>query len=253
MVYTVKQLSDLAGVSKRTLHYYDEIALLRPSSVGANGYRYYDDEAVYRLQQILFFREMGLSLGEIRAILDSPAFDLLDALQAHRAALHDRVRRLHDLIHTVDHTIASLMGEVEMSKEQLFAGFSEEEEKRYAEEARQLYGAREVDESYKRWNRYTAEEKDRIKAEGGAIYTDLAALTAIGPDSPEVQAVIARWHQHLRHFYEPGVARLRGLGRLYVDSPDFANRFRALHPDLPEFMREAITIYCDALEANAEG
>ena len=248
MVYTVKQLSDLAGVSIRTLHYYDEIELLKPSSVGGNGYRYYRDEAVYRLQQILFFREMGLSLSEIKAIVDSPAFDQLAALQAHRAALQDRVKRLHDLINTVDSTILDLMGEVKMSKKQLFAGFTEQEEKHYAEEARKLYGEREVNESYKLWNSYSAEKKEQIKAEGGAIYTELAALTGSPPDSPEVQALIGRWHQNMRYFYEPSVERLRGLGQLYVESQDFANRFRALHPDLPEFMREAITIYCDNLK-----
>ena len=251
MGYTVKQLSDLAGVSVRTLHYYDEIDLLKPSSVGANGYRYYEDEAVYRLQQILFFRELDLSLREIKTIIDSPAFDLLVALQAHRESLHDRVERLHDLIHTVDGTIAHLTGEIEMSQKQLFDGFTEEEEKRYYQEARERYDSREVDASYKRWNQNTAAEKQRIKEEGNAIYTDLVALMHTGVDSPEVQAVIARWHQHLRHFYEPGVERLLGLGQLYVESPDFAAFFRALHPDLPEFMREAITLYCETLRETA--
>lgn len=250
-MYTVKQLADLAGVSVRTLHYYDEIGLLRPSSVGENGYRYYDEEALYRLQQILFFRELDLPLSAIRAILDSPAFDLLAALQAHREALQGRVRRLNTLIHTVDRTIAHLMGEVEMSKQQLFGGFTEEEERRYAEEARQRYGEQEVQESYRRWNSYSAAEKERIKAEGNAIYADLVAAMEQGPASPEVQAIIGRWHQHLRYFYEPSMDRLRGLGQLYVDSPDFATRFRALHPELPEFMQQAIAVYCRALEADA--
>lgn len=248
MVYTVKQLADLAGVSTRTLHYYDEIDLLPPSFVGENGYRYYDDEAAYRLQQILFFRELGLRLGEIKPILDSPAFDLLAALQAHREALQGRVRRLTDLIQTVDRTIAHLIGEDEMSKSQLFAGFTEQEEQHYAEEAARLYGEEEVRASHKLWNSYPAEKKAQIKAEGSAIYTDLVAAMDSGPDSPQVQALIARWHQHLRAFYEPDVERLRGLGRLYVDSPDFAGRFRELHPNLPEFMREAITRYCETLK-----
>ncbi len=86
-MYTVKQLSDLAGISVRTLHYYDEIGLLRPSKVGENGYRYYDDAALLRLQQILLYREMGLELAQIKPILDSPDFDLLDALRTHRRAL----------------------------------------------------------------------------------------------------------------------------------------------------------------------
>jgi DNA-binding transcriptional MerR regulator len=248
MVYTVKQLAELAGVSVRTLHYYDEIDLLKPSSVGANGYRYYADDEALRLQQILFFRELDFSLQAIRTILDDPAFDVVAALHAHRQALEDRVRRLQTLIQTVDSTILHLMGEVDMSKKRLFAGFSAEEEVRYHQEAREQYGAEEVDASYQRWNHYSPQQKEQILAEGQAIYADVVALMDQGADSPEVQQVIARWHQHLRYFYEPTVERLRGLGQLYVDHPDFARNFREMHPDLPEFMRAAITHYCDQLE-----
>ena len=92
-MYTVKQLSELAQVSVRTLHYYDEIGLLIPSQVGANGYRYYDDAAVLRLQQILFYREIGMELMQIKDVLDSPGFDLVTALKSHRADRAFRRRR----------------------------------------------------------------------------------------------------------------------------------------------------------------
>ena len=248
-MYTVKQLADLAGVSVRTLHYYDEIALLAPSEVAKNGYRYYDDDAVLRLQQILFFRELDFNLSDIKALLDDPAFEVVTALHDHRAALYARIGRLQRLIHTVDSTILTLTGEIDMSKKQLFSGFSDEDEKRYHQQAREQYDPQEVDASYKRWNTYTKEKQDAIKAEGGAIYDDLAALLAEehAAESDTVQAVIARWHQHMRHFYEPSIMRLRGLGQLYVDSPDFADKFRHLHPDLPEFMQKAINYYCDGL------
>src|SRR5215510_9131728 len=104
-VYTVKQLSDLAGVSVRTLHYYDEIGLLRPTSVGENGYRYYDDDAMLRLQQILLYREMELELLQIKDILDSPDFDLVSALRSHRTVIQEKIKRLQNLVHTVDSTI----------------------------------------------------------------------------------------------------------------------------------------------------
>ncbi|GEM_PF-3597172 len=86
-MYTVKQLSDLAEVSVRTLHYYDEFSLLHPSKIGSNGYRYYDEAALLRLQQILFYREIGLELAQIKDILDQPDFDLTSALTSHRATL----------------------------------------------------------------------------------------------------------------------------------------------------------------------
>ncbi len=251
MAYTVKQLSELAGVSVRTLHYYDEIGLLNPSWVGENGYRYYADGAVFRLQQILFYRELGLSLSKIKAILDRPDFDMLAALQSHRDEIEVRMQRLRGLIRTIDSTLLHLSGGVDMSKKQLFAGFTEEEEKRYEQEARQAWGDQEVEASYKRWNSYTPQQKDKIMAEGNAIYHDLVTEMEKGPHSQEVQQVIARWHQHLRYFYEPSMERLRGLGQLYVDHPDFARNFRRLHPDLPEFMREAIEHYCTNLGKSA--
>lgn len=251
MIYTVKQLSDLAGVSVRTLHYYDEIELLKPSRVGDNGYRYYEDDAVFRLQQILFYRELDMSLSDIKDILDSPRFDLLDALNEHRAGLKARIRRLHSLIHTIDSTIIHLTGGVTMSKKKLFAGFAnEEEEKQHEQDAREAWGDEAVEDSYRRWNNYTAEQKETILAEGNAVYEDIVGQMALGPGSPEIQQAIGRWHQHLRYFYEPSIERMRGLGDLYNDHPDFAKNFREMHPDLPEFMREAINIYCDNLEQN---
>src|SRR5512138_552953 len=127
-MFTVKQLSELAGVTPRTLHHYDAIGLLKPSRVGENGYRYYGEEALLRLQQILFFREMDLGLLQIKEIVDSPDFDLVTALRSHRHALQEKVGRLQGLINTVDSTIIHLVGEVDMSKKQLFAGFSEEKQ-----------------------------------------------------------------------------------------------------------------------------
>src|SRR5688572_5880028 len=138
--YTVKQLSDLAGVSVRTLHYYDEIGLLKPTSVAANGYRYYGDEALFRLQQILFYREMDLELLQIKALMDDPGFDLVAALQAHRQALEAKIERLRTLMTTLDGTILHLVGEVNMSKKKIFKGFSEEKQKQYEQEAIKQYG-----------------------------------------------------------------------------------------------------------------
>ena len=135
-----------------------------------------------------------------------------------------------------------------MSEKQLFAGFDTEEEIHYEQQAREEWGDAEVDASYKQWNSYTPQQKEQIKAEGQAIYRELATMTELDPASPEVQQVIARWHQHLRHYYEPTAGRLRGLGQLYVEHPDFSHNFRELHPALPEFMREAIDFYCQNLD-----
>jgi len=248
MVYTVKQLADLAGVSRRTLHYYDEIDLLKPSDKGENGYRYYDDEAVMRLQQILFFRELGLSLGEIATAVDAPDFDILQALQEHRLALEKRAQRLDNLIQTIDKTIDHIEGNIEMSTNEFFTGFDEETQKAYEKEAAERWDAAEVKATSQRWNNYSAAKKKQIMAEGNAVYVDLLAEMDKGFDSPEVQQIIGRWHDHMRYFYEPSVERLRGLGWGYANDPAFMAFYEKMHPDMPQFINQAIAYYCDNLD-----
>ncbi len=243
-MYTVKQLSDLAGVTVRTLHYYDEIGLLRPSSVGENRYRYYGAEAAFRLQQIMFFRELGFALDEIQAILDRPGFDMLRALQAHRLTLQEKVEKLNRLITTVDRTIQHLKGEEEMSEQELFDGFTEEQERKYQREARQRYGDKIVDESYRRWNSYTPEKQKAIMADGKAILKAIVEHMDKGYDSPEVQEQVGRLHRQIGYFYECSYERFRGLGGLYREHPEFVKMYQSYHPDLPEFLYAAIQHYC---------
>ena len=130
-MYTVKQLADLAGVSQRTLHFYDEKGLLQPTDVAENGYRAYDQAALLRLQQILFYREMGLALRDIQAILDEPEFEALTALRSHRQDLQAKIERLSMLVETVDTTIMHLIGDVDMSSQNIFKGFSKKQQKQY--------------------------------------------------------------------------------------------------------------------------
>lgn len=124
MAYTVKQVAALSGVSVRTLHFYDESGLLTPAWTGANGYRYYEEPQLLTLQQILFFRELGLALRQIRQLLGRPDFQRVDALRSHRKALEERLARTRRLLETIDHTIDHLEGRKPMSGEQIFAGFT---------------------------------------------------------------------------------------------------------------------------------
>lgn len=249
-VYTVKQISELAGVSVRTLHYYDEIGLLRPSSVGENGYRYYNDDALLQLQQILFYREIGLELSHIRDILHSSDFDVLTALSSHRAVLQNKIQRLQNLIETVDNTMTHLSGGKTMSKKSLFDGFSQEQQEQYTREARLQYGPDIVNASVKRWNSYSKEQQTAIMEEASQIYAELAeAIDAEkSPTSPEVQAILERWHENIRWFYEPTLEILRGLGMGYSSDPGFIATFTKYHPELPAYLEAAITTYVDDLE-----
>jgi DNA-binding transcriptional MerR regulator len=246
---TVKQLSRLAGVTPRTLHHYDAIGLLEPSRVGANGYRYYGEEAMLRLQQILFYRELDLPLEEIKEILGRQDFDVLGALQSHREALDRQVRRLNRLIQTVDHTITYLKGKEPMSANEIFAGFSEEQQEQYAREAEDLYGAESVRASMKKWKGYSAAEKQQILEEGGRNYRDLVAAMPRGADSPEAQAIVERWRKHMDYFWTPSLEQLLALAEGYNTDPRFKANFDKIHPQLAEFVLDAVKVYVEKRKA----
>ena len=242
-MYTVKQLSSLAGITVRTLHHYDEIGLLKPSRVGENGYRYYGEEALYRLQQILFYRELDLPLDDIKKIMGRRDFDVMGALQSHKQALNRQAARLNRLIQTVDRTIEHLKGEKPMSEKSMFAGFTEEEENKYAEEAMRTYDPETVKASVRKWKAYTPAEKQKIGAEGEAVYLDLVAAMPKGAGSADVQAIVARWHRHLEHFWSPKDEQLLGLADGYNDDPRFRAFYDRIHPELAPFIREAVKVY----------
>ena len=242
-MYTVKQLSTLAGVSVRTLHYYDEIGLLKPSTMGENGYRYYAEEALIRLQQILFYRELDLSLEDIKHVITHPGFDVLEALTAHRQALGQRVERLNRLITTVDKTISHLKGKSTMNSKGLFEGFTEEEQEKYAQEAAQRYDSETVKASNKKWKSYSAAEKQRIMDEGNQIYADMIDAMPKGADSAEVQAIVERWRIHMDYFWTPNLDQLLGLADGYNTDPSFKANFDKIDPRLAEFMKEAVGGY----------
>ena len=135
-----------------------------------------------------------------------------------------------------------------MDNKEMFLGFNKEEQTINEKEARQIWGDGEVEPTMKRWNSYSKEEQRKILAEGNEIYKSLAANMDKGPGSPEVQGLIARWHQNLKNFYEPDKERLLGLAQLYNDHPGFQKTFRKFHPDLAAFIKQAVEIYLKNLK-----
>lgn len=252
MRYTVKQLATLAGLSVRSLHYYDEIGLLKPESVRANGYREYGDADVLKLQQILFYRDMGIRLDEIKKIVTSPDFEVMRALEEHKQALNRRVERLKRLIQTVDSTISHLKGKKEMSKKQLFEAFSEEEQEKYASEAEQMYDPAIVKASQRKWKSYSQAEKQRIGEEGNAAYNAIVEAIPFGPESPQAQAGIELWRRHMDYFWTPNPEQLVGLSELYNNDPRFKANFDRIDPRLAEFMLEAVKVYVVRMKRNSE-
>ena len=245
-MFTVKQLSKMAGITPRTLHYYDEIGLLKPSRVGENGYRYYGDDALLRLQQVLLYRELDLPLEDIKQIMGRRDFDILSALEQHKEQLRKRMARMERLIGTVDETILHLKGKKAMSPKQIFDVFNEEQQAEYEKEAMQMYDPEVVKASYKKWNSYSKAEKQRIGDEGNAVYQDLIQAMPKGAASPEAQACVERWRRHMDYFWTPNLEQLVGLAQGYNNDPRFKANFDKVHPNLAAFMLEAVTVYVNA-------
>src|SRR5580693_3291388 len=130
MAFTVNKLAKLSGVSVRTLHFYDEIGLLKPAYYGDNNYRYYEEEQLLMLQQILFFRELGMPLNDIQRILQSDAFDKVEALYSHKEILEKNFDRTQILIKTIDKTILHLRGQT-MRDVEMYEGFDPKKQQEY--------------------------------------------------------------------------------------------------------------------------
>ncbi len=248
MAYSIKEIADLAGVTTRTLRYYDELGLLEPAEIGDNGYRYYDQDSLLRLQQILFFRELDVPLKEIELIMNGPNFDLLSALENHRSALQKKSYRLDKLIETVDKTIAALQGDGVMTDKDYFKGFDEVQ---YEDETRERWGdTPQFAESQKKWANYTDEQKEAIKEEGGRLTVRMVGESPdVSPDDRDVQAAIGEYYAYLnKYFYTCDVEFLRGLADMWVHDSRFAVNYETIREGGAKFVREAVHIYCDRNE-----
>ncbi len=241
--YATGELARLSGVSARTLQFYDKIGLLKPESYSESGYRRYDEAAALRLQQILFFRELGFELADIRAVMDKPDFDLLAALQSHRKLLEEKAGRLGELLATVDKTIKKLKGEKEMDIKEYYKGFSDKEMDSMRKEAREKYGEKTVADSEARVMAMGKAKWDAVQKEFGEIYNSIVANMDKGPESSEVQAQIARWRDLMENFHHYTDEMILGLGRMYSEDPRFAAFYLKIHKDMPGFMTKAIEHY----------
>jgi DNA-binding transcriptional MerR regulator len=244
---TIKQISQLAHVTPRTLRYYDQIGLLPPGDIGENGYRYYSDVSLLKLQQILFYRELDMPLEQIKEIMGRENYDLQEALEDHKDQLGKRIIRLQKLITTVDQTLKYIKGEEEMNNKVLFDAFNEEEQEKMEKEAMQMYDPETVKESNRKWKDYSMAEKQKIGEEGNAVYQGFVDAMSKGPDSPEAQACVQRWRDHMNYFWTPNLDQLIGLADLYNDDPRYKKIFDKVHPDLAQFVREAVIIYVNKL------
>jgi DNA-binding transcriptional MerR regulator len=245
--HTVGEVAKLARISVRALHHYDEIGLLAPSGRTESGYRLYTDRDLERLQQVLFFRELGFALEDVARILNDPHFDRRQALVAQRAMLVEKGERLKAMVDLVDRTLASLGKETAMSVEDMFDGNFDPAV--YEEEAKERWGKTpSYAESKRRTKSYMKDDWKKIGEEAEAIVTALAELFAAGAKATDApaRALVEKHRLHIdRWFYPCSRAMHVGLGEMYVSDPRFTQYYDQRRPGLAEFVR-------DAIRANAE-
>jgi DNA-binding transcriptional MerR regulator len=250
MEYTINQLAKLAGVSTRTLRYYDQCGLLPPKAVRSNGYRIYGETEVNRLQQILFYRELGVELSEIGRILAEKDFDGLSALQSHLSALREKRARLERLIDNVQKSISAMKGETEMTDKEKFEGFKEklisDNEQKYGQEIRRKYGVETVDRSNAKLKNMTKEQYGELEALTQELNNTLKAAFEQGDPGGELAQKACALHKKWLCFYWDHYSKEAhmGVAQMYVDDPRFTAYYDAIAPECAVFLRDAVQIFC---------
>jgi MerR family transcriptional regulator, thiopeptide resistance regulator len=252
MSWSIQQVARLSGVTARTLRHYDDIGLLRPASVGANGYRYYEQAELLRLQEILLLRELGVDLPTIAAVLDG-ARDRVDALRRHHRRLVEQGARLDRLVHTVAATIAHLERGTDRPAEELFEGFRFTREVLADLEARAVERTGQAEqpefaEIKRRTENWTDEQFRQVERDGAEIELRLLALLCDGvaATDPAVFAVLDDDVDASRKLWAPDRDSYAALGRAFAAAPELRAHLDARDPRLADYMRDAMVAYADA-------
>lgn len=250
MRYTVNKLAKLSGVSPRTLRFYDNIGLLKPAFYGDNQYRYYEEEQLLMLQQILFFRELGFPLGDIQQILSSNDFDKIKSLKTHKSMLKASLERTETLIKTIDKTILHIEGKVTMHVEEFFdqirlrdSTIQKDYEKYLV--GRGIISQEEMDQSWEKIKHWDQSDWDTFKTEGNTFYKDMveAILNELSPDSLEVQELVNKQYLLITPLWTFNKASYIKLAESYREDANFQNFCEIFHPKLLEFLVESMLVY----------
>lgn len=249
MEYTVQKLGQLAGISTRTLRYYDEIGLLKPARINSSGYRIYGSAEIDKLQQILFYRELGVNLDQIKEIMTSDTFDRSIALKEHREKLLEKRTQLDLLIANVDKSIQQTERGIIMSDKEKFEGFKqklvEDNEKQFGKEIREKYGEEAVIKSNAKVKGMTQAQYEEVTNLAEEIAVNLKAAMSTGDPNSELAQKTADLHRQWLSFYwnEYTKEAHAGVAQMYVDDERFTAYYDKIQPGAAEFLRDAVHIY----------
>jgi len=250
MEYTINKLAKLAGVTTRTLRHYDEIGLLSPTRSSSNGYRIYGQPEVDKLQHILFYRELGLPLDEIKQLVNHQNFNPDDTLNNHLLVLQAKREQLNILIATVEKTILTKKGVIKMTNEEKFNGFKQQliddNEQKYGVEIREIYGNDMVDASYAKIIGMSQADYDAVTVLEQELMTTLQAAFEQGDPASELGQKVAELHKKWLCYYWQDYSRAAhiGLAEMYVADERFKAHYDKIADGCAEFLRDAVVSYC---------
>lgn len=254
MRYSIREVSELAGVSARTLRYYDEIGLLKPLEISETGYRYYGERELTLLQQILFYRERGLELKQIQKIIYQSDFDVMRALQEHLLELEAKKKHMESLIFTVEQTIRSMKGECEMSDKEKFQAFKErivrENEEKHGAEIREKYGDDEMDSANRKMLNMTEEEFERFQNLGKEINAQLeeAVRTGEKPESERGKRIVLLHKEWLGKTWKQYTKEAHiAIGNMYISDERFKLYYDKEVAGCATFLEKAIRYWVERL------
>lgn len=250
MSYSIGELAKLAGISTRTLRHYDAIDLLKPAYVEENGYRVYSEDEVKMLQQIMFYREFGITLEEIHAMVNSSEFDRLKALETHYQQLKSEKERISQLMNTVENTIKIYKEDLTMSKKE-FEGFKKQQikanEEKYGEEIREKYGDDVIDSSNKKFGNLTQEQYEHIEKLNEEISEALVNAVPEGkPESAEGQRVAELHKEWLIMVWPDDLYSEEAhisLAQMYTQDERFKKYYEDITEGAADYLYEAIKVF----------
>lgn len=243
MEWSIQDISRFAGTTSRTLRHYGEVGLLPPSRVGPNGYRYYDQDCLLRLQRILLLRDLGLGLPAIAEVLDGQQ-DTAAALRQHLTWLERERERLGRQIESVGRTLSKVEGGEPIMAEEAFAGF---EHSQYEQEVTEKWGRDAWEKGDRWWRSLSADEQRAFQQEAvdvGSAYGQ-AFLAGRAADSDEVQEITRRHVRWLSTTMEVTKGYLVGLGQMYVDDPRYGKNYDQHGQGTVLLVRDAMAVYAE--------
>lgn len=248
--YTTKELSNLVGVSVRTLHHYDKIGLLKPAIRTEANYRLYGINEVHILKQIIFYKNLELSLIEIKDILLNQSLDLIESLEYQKKVLESKKKGISVMIKSIDKTLLNLKGKKMISEKELYDGFPDKE-KNFRKEAIQKYGKNTIDRAENYLKKLSKDELEKLREEQKEIFKNLFDISSNNPESESVQMEIARHYKNIRKFWgtdgsvDPQWREYKGLGKLYIEDERFTLIEGKVQQNFAIFLSKAMSYFAE--------